>query len=129
MTDMGAFNKAMDELIVTGNLIDATMTKNSADENASTAVENMLNQMKTELVQETAAHLGPTAVIQKPLAQPVQAQSNLNMGTRLTLTSPTCARGLRRAIEETVRLQEYFLSWLLDQFLIQAPGTNCINRS
>lgn len=45
-SDMGKFEKAMDDIMVSGKVMDGLMNDKYSDQNSDVAVDNMLVQMK-----------------------------------------------------------------------------------
>jgi len=55
--NLGEYQKAMDDLMIAGKIMDSAMNENMHDEASDTGVENMLSNLKQEIALEINANL------------------------------------------------------------------------
>lgn len=60
-SDMEKFEKSMDDILVSGKVMDSVLNQKYQDSNSDLAIDNMLNQMKQEMYNDVQAGLNPNA--------------------------------------------------------------------
>ena len=76
--DMEKFEKSMDDILVSGKVMDSLLNANTQDSNQDLAVDNMLNQMKKEMILDVNNDLNTNnQQLFKELNNP-QANTNTN---------------------------------------------------